>query len=166
MLRRVDRFDERGDQLWERFHPQFQLARQRGSAWLNWRYLDPRAGRIAVIGAFEDDDLVGYVAFRDRRPQATILDLVVDPAQPDVGITLMNQIVGETSARGASSVLCVLPPGHPSEASLRATGFVPTRESRTLHFGRTRHAHVPEIIEVAEDVTASIHVMLGEFDHT
>ena len=62
-------------------------------------------------------------------------------------------------------MLCLLPSGHREESALRDTSFLRTGEARRLDFRRERHQQVPEILEIAADHDASIHVMLGEFDH-
>jgi hypothetical protein len=62
----------------------FDFARIRDAACLNWRCLDPRAGRIAVYGSYRGPRLLGYVAIRrgPRTARTEIIDDMDDAAAP------------------------------------------------------------------------------------
>ncbi|MDA0351906.1 MAG: hypothetical protein O3A10_06810 [Chloroflexi bacterium] len=162
---RVSAFDHRATALWETVRAEYDFGRIRDAAWLNWRYLDPRAGRIAAYALTEGDRLLGYVAVRRDLDRARILDLVTDPSVADVGARLLTQAVSDLEGSAVQAIECLLPLGHREEATLRAAAFAPTGETRPVQITRTRHAWLPELIAVMEDAASPIHVMLGDFDH-
>lgn len=162
---RVVEFDARASDLWERVRRDYDLARRRDHRWLNWRYLDPRAGHIEAYAMTEGDRLLGYVVVRRNRVEGTVLDLVTDPAVPGVGGPLLDRGARALRDAGCGRVTCLLPVSHREEAALSAGGFLRTGEGRSLDFSRDRHQQLPEILEIAADPTTPIHVMLGEFDH-
>jgi len=158
-------FDERVTTLWESVSHEYQFARTRDAAWLNWRYLDPRAGRVSVYALTEADRLLGYAAFRPDRRQATVLDLVTAADARGAGAELLERGVSEMRRAGCSVVHCWLPTGHREEPALRAAGFLPTGAARALEIYRDRNVGIPDLLEVAADPASAIHVMSGDFDH-
>lgn len=161
----VSAFDGRADELWDRVRLEYDLARRRDSAWLNWRYLDPRAGRIFADAVFEGERLLGYVVCRNSHGQGTILDLVTDAQATGAGAALLGHGAEALHQAGCDTVTSLLPVGHREELAFKTSGFRLTGEARALQFRRERHRGLPEILEIAADPMAPIHVMPGEFDH-
>lgn len=164
-VERITAFDDRATELWDRVRTQFEFARIRDAAWLNWRYLDPRAGTIEVYGTYDGDRLLGYVAIRHSARAARILDLVTDPEAAGVGAGLLEHAVAELRQSGCRAIECLLPSPHHEEQALREAGFLPTAEVRPVRITRTRHTWLPEIIEIMDSTDAPIHVMFGDLDH-
>ena len=162
----TDRLDERVTALWDEVGSEYDLARVRHAAWLNWRYTDPRAGLISCYVATEGDQLLGYAAFRRNHDRGSVLDLVTRPGTHGASATLLRRGTADLAAAGCRVVQCLLPPAHREETSLRAAGFRPAGVARALDFQRARHAAVPEVMDVAEDPASKLHVMLGDFDHS
>ena len=108
-IARASSFDERATELWLRVEPEFDLAMRRFADFLNWRYLDPRAGRISVFTAAEGDRLLGFAAFRTSGPEARVLDLVTDPTAPAVGRELLVQGAAAARQAGCRYLVCLLP---------------------------------------------------------
>lgn len=161
----ITAFDEQATDLWESIRSAFQLARRRDADWLNWRYLDPRAGRIVAFGLTEGDRLIGYTVARIDQRGGRILDLVTRERDAEAGAHLLDRAVTHLRGAGCRSVECLLPGGHREEAALRAAGFLRSGEERMLQVTRTRHARTPAILEVMEDQSLPIHVTAGDFDH-
>lgn len=164
-IEEVTAFDERASALWERVRQEYDLARRRDHDWLNWRYLDRRAGLISAYALIEGVLLLGYIVVRRSHGEGTILDLVTDPEAPGAGAALLDHGARVLHAAGCTHITCVLPAGHREESALRASRFQRTGEGRGVDFNHGRHQQLPEILEIAADPQAPIHVMLGEFDH-
>jgi GNAT superfamily N-acetyltransferase/predicted nucleic acid-binding protein len=161
----VTAFDDRVTALWETVRHEYQFARVRDAAWLNWRYLDPRAGRISVYAMTEGDRLLGYAALRRSGTRGSVLDLVTAADADGAGAELLARGVSDLREEGCTLVDCWLPPGHREESALRAAGFLPTGGARAFEVYRDRNAGIPELLEVAADPLSAIHVMAGDFDH-
>lgn len=95
-----------------------------------------------------------------------MLDLVTAPGNSAVGAALLRRGATDLEANECQAVQCQLPAGHRKEASLRAAAFRPAGIARAFDFQRARHAGVPEVLEIAADSASSLHVMLGDFDHS
>jgi GNAT superfamily N-acetyltransferase len=165
MVEPVTAFDERVTDLWNRVRRDFDLARVRTAEYLNWRYLDSRAGRIAAYQLVDGDRVAGYVAVRRDGDRGRVLDLVTDPAVEGAGAALLERAVADLEGSSCAAVECLLPVGHRDEAALRAAGFLPTGEERLVRATRARHQGVPQLIEVFTDPAARVHLMAGDFDH-
>lgn len=159
-------FDERATELWSRVASEYDLARVRDAAWLNWRYADPRASLISCYVATEGNQLLGYAVFRRSHDRGSVLDLVTERGNAQVGAALLRRGVSDLQRAGCRLVQCLLAPGHREEAALRAAGFRPAGVARALDFQRARHVGLPELMELAADPASRLHVMLGDFDHS
>lgn len=164
-IEKVAAFDERASVLWDRVRREYDLARRRDHDWLNWRYLDRRAGLISAYTLTEGDRLLGYIVGRRSHGAGTVLDLVTDSDVRGAGAALLDHAARALKAAGCDHVTCILPAGHREESALRASHFQRTGAGRTVDFNHQRHEQLPEILEIAADPQAPIHVMLGEFDH-
>jgi hypothetical protein len=78
-VRRIERFDQRVDKLWLEAGRQFRFINDRSSAYLNYRYLDRRAGNFAAVVAEAGDRLLAYVVFTSRGAVGQIADALVHP---------------------------------------------------------------------------------------
>lgn len=159
----LEGFDERTDALWELARPTFDLIRHRTADYLNWRYIDGRAGDATVLAAIDGSRVLGFAVFKISGRAANVLDLVVDPGHRTVGHALLTAGTERMRALGALSVTCWLPPGHADEAALRAASFLPVGTT-TLDFRRRDQAGPPVAVAVIEDPASRMHVTLGDFD--
>lgn len=161
----VTAFDDRATALWDTVRHEYDLARVRSASWLNWRYLDPRAGLITAFQLTEGERLLGYAVVRRDGAHGRVLDLVTDPAAVGAGARLLERAVAELRRAGCTSVECLLPDGHREQPVLREAGFLPTNSTRAVEVTKTRHAQIPEVLEVFANPASPIHIMFGDFDH-
>jgi GNAT superfamily N-acetyltransferase len=170
-IARATHLDERPTELWKRVEPEYDLAMRRFADWLNWRYLDPRAGRIRLYTATEGDPgtgrLLGFAAFRATGREGRVLDLVTDrDAPPEVGVQLLERGAAFTRDAGCDRLLCMLAEDDHEARALRPAGFLPTGSALMINAAIRRHAvHVPEFNEIVLDPAARLHVTFGDFDH-
>lgn len=161
----LERFDERVDGLWAAVSPSFQVSLVRDAARLNWRYGDPRAGRSVVFGATEAGRLVGYVVAKRSGSWAQILDLVCDPARPELGSRLLDRACESMRADGARGLDCWLSSGDPLEPALSGAGFLDSGEVRQVGLGpQRRRERPPEALHSLYAGTARVHVMAGDLE--
>ena len=143
----VTAFDDRATALWDAVRHEYDLARVRSASWLNWRYLDPRAGLITAFQLTEGDQLLGYAVVRRDGAHGRVLDLVTEPGAVGAGARLLERGVAELRRAGCTSVECVLPEGHREQPALREAGFLPTNSTRAVEVTKTRHAQTPDVLE-------------------
>jgi len=161
-LEQMAMFDERSDALWEVAGRQFDVARTRAAAFMNWRYIDRRSGDAVVLGAVEDGRLLGFGVFKRDGAVGNVLDLMVDPGQPEVARQLV--VAGSERLRrlGAKRAVCWLTEGHPLEPELARSGFAPVGTA-TLDLQR-RDRSPAAAMAVIEAPETRMHVTMGDFD--
>lgn len=163
-LLRLDRFDARTDALWDRAASSLDLAGERRADYMNWRYLEPGAGVATVLAATargERNHLLGTVVVKRAGDRGHVLDLVVDPAHPEVAAHLLEAGWSVLRAQGARVVSCWLPVGHQYESALHAARFL--KSGRGAHVSLKRRREVDGFARLAEP-DARIHITLGDFD--
>ena len=99
----VTAFDDRATALWDAVRHEYDLARVRSASWLNWRYLDPRAGLITAFQLTEGDQLLGYAVVRRDGAHGRVLDLVTEPGAVGAGARLLERGVAELRRAGCTS---------------------------------------------------------------
>jgi GNAT superfamily N-acetyltransferase len=154
-------FDARVDELFAQVATDFDLITVRSSAYLNWRYADPRAGRSVIYVAEMDVRMLGYVVVAPSRRRAFIADLLVLPGRADVLAALVEQAVAHCAANGLSSLRCWSVRHHPYRDVLLAACFAPVREEEgvtLLPYGDT------DLDFVFEDERARLHIVPGDTD--
>jgi GNAT superfamily N-acetyltransferase len=159
---RIERFDERADELFRRAEVPFDVLTIRDAAHLNWRHCDPRGGAAMVLGCLDGERLLGYAVFKTAGDQASLVDLLVDPEHRTVTRQLLAAGLRELGAEGARLVTGWLSPNHPDEAALRATGFIDGGEQR-IHFGSPEFG-VPAASAILGDPASRQHITMSDFD--
>jgi len=132
-IKRLDRFDERTDDLWEEVSVDHDFICDRRADYLNWRYCDPRAGEfIALMAEGDDRELLGYSVLRVNRylkgyPVGYIVDLLGRPMRRDVVEALAAHSLEYFDTNDVNIVNCLVAKGHPHEKVLKSLGFVDSR---------------------------------------
>ena len=104
-VRRVDHFDVRFTELWDRVASRFDLAVRRDAAYLEWKFVEPPHVDYRILAFDRGGDIHGYAVFRhvdERRGRVTALvDLLADPEDPLTVEALLRSV--ESAARDARS---------------------------------------------------------------
>ena len=86
-VRPVTVLDASFEALWHRVNSQWTCAVVRDPASLKWQFIDQPGKKFEILGAYDGDELVGYVVLFIRKPErgnvppkAAITDLVYDAA--------------------------------------------------------------------------------------
>lgn len=137
----LTRFDERADELWDRFASDVKVAVQRSGAYLNWRMARPGAG-YTILALTEGERLLGFVAFGVKEKHGGRIGYVIeqlsDPAAPAAARLLLATAVAAMKKDRADAVLAWSLGHAPNHRAYQATGFVRMPERLRpieLHFG-------------------------------
>ena len=163
--RTATRFDDRFDAFFGEAAKPFDAIIARDSAFLNWRYADPRAGHFVVKLAEHDGHVLGYVVTRQpQRGRGCIADVLALPDRIDVAAALLSEAVAWLVAAGASKIESWLPQHHPYQPLFAGLGFQPRR--RAVPFGLRPAQEYDATLDMgfAADPTAAIHISLGDTD--
>ena len=162
VIRKLSRFDERVDSFWIAAATAFDFIVARTMDYLNWRYCDSRAGGFTVMVAEQDEQILGYVAYRMSRGTGHVADLLVLPGRVDVAGELITVALDDLRAAGASSVECWVAKRHPYRELLSASGFTAKRRTVRLAYAGTGAAG--SLLDLLGSRKARLHLMSGDTD--
>ena len=104
-VRKVDHFDPRFTELWQRVAPRFALAVRRDAAYLEWKFVERQHIGYSILALDRGGQIHGYVVFRhtdEARARVTsVVDLLADPDDTPTIATLLRSV--ERDARQAGS---------------------------------------------------------------
>jgi predicted N-acetyltransferase YhbS len=159
-VRRVDRFDERVDEMSAEAASEFQMILQRTQHSLNWRYADPRAGRYTILIAEEGERLIGYAATRTWQSRGYVAEVLTLPGRGDALEALLRGAMGAFAEAAATDVEIWTPVHHPYNAVLSDAGFNEKRRTWQIR-ARPRGAH-DDPVYFRDDPKALVHLTSGD----
>lgn len=102
---------------------QFDFVPDRSIDYLNWRYLDQRAGPFTVRVAERDGELLGYAVTRVYRGAAYLADILARPDELLAAELLIRDSIALAREGGAAFINTRLSKRHPYGPALRRAGF-------------------------------------------
>jgi hypothetical protein len=129
-LREVTRFDDTVEGLFARRWAATEITFERSSQYLNWRLFENPQAKYLVLGAFEANDMVGYIAYQidDDAGDVKVVRLVdwlVDARYGFRGFKLLAQEVIRRALVERADLISINPLHARIERSLWRLGFVP-----------------------------------------
>lgn len=125
-VREVPHFDERADRLWTSFSRDLVYSVDRTARYLNWRVSSSR-GEYSRFVAEDGADLIGLVVTRaDKKfglELGYIVELLYDPAFPDVGRQLLARALEHLRGQGCSMATALSVGSEHLSKTLRRAGF-------------------------------------------
>jgi hypothetical protein len=138
-LRELTHFDDSVQGLFARRWAATEITFERSSEYLNWRLFENPHARYLVLGAFEGDDMVAYIAYQiDGAPGdvkvVRLVDWLVDARYGFTGFSLLAQEVIRRALVERADLISVSPLHARIERSLWRLGFVtlPSNEFATV----------------------------------
>lgn len=164
----LEEFDDDTDAVWEAAKSQFDFAVRRTQDYLNWRYVDPRAGRFEVRAAVDGDpgggEVVGYSVTKLDSDPAEVVDLLVRPGRVDALAALLLDAVARIRERGDADIHLWLPTVHPYMETVRNLGFLDSGRDPSLRYEPA--VMTAEDLAFLADPTLAAHVTQGDSDFT
>lgn len=161
----VDDVDPRFDALFDEASRDFDVISVRDSAYLRWRYCDPRSGGFTLRVAEEEGRLLGYSALRVGSGEAAIADLLALPGRLDIVRSLAADAVEVARGAGAPSIRAWLQVRHAYRPVLHRLGFVTGRPSQIPLLQFVLVNIEDDVGALLADPHARIHLTLGDSDH-
>jgi GNAT superfamily N-acetyltransferase len=159
-VRRVDRFDERTDEMCADAAGAFQLIVLRTERSLNWRYADPRAGAYSIHIAEEGGRMLGYAAARSSQGHGYIADLLARPGRADAVQALLSASLRQFAKDGVLTAQIWTFVHHPYQLSLSEAGF--NTKKRTWLVRAKPRGQRPDNVDFREDPRALLHLTSGD----
>jgi hypothetical protein len=153
-LRELTRFDESVESLFARRWGAAEITFERSSSYLNWRLFDKPGASYSVLSAFEDDDMVAYVAYQIDNAAGDfkvvrLVDWLVDARYGFDGFCLMAREVFRRALLERAAHITMSPLHSRIERSLWRLGFVtlPTSKFATVGVRCTEPVPWPAMLD-------------------
>jgi hypothetical protein len=108
--RAIQRFDAKFTELWRKLAPKFDLAVNRETPYLNWKYVALPHVRYSLAAFHRDEELIGYAVYRNKqepRGRVTLLvDFLVDPDDAEGFGALLGWVESQARAAGSDKMRC------------------------------------------------------------
>jgi len=124
-IRRIDRFDARTDQLWDRFAGSRICAVERSHKYLNWRLLDCPSASYDCFGLFDGGQMRSFVATHTTNKHGGRLGYIMEAIGDGTLPELLKDMVARLKADEVEAILAWCFPSSPNHAAYRKSGFVP-----------------------------------------
>ena len=126
-IKRISRFDERADYLWQKVKTSYKITVKRDRAYLNWRYAQVPGITYHLYTAEARGELLGYCVFRCEKQSGClvgrIFDLVAPLDQPQITMLLVNRALEVFREENADFALYRLIAPRELYRALRRSGF-------------------------------------------
>lgn len=166
----TDSLDERMNSFWSKVSKEYEFIVVRDIKYLNWRYLDPRAGKFTLLLAEEKSSISGFIAIhvntKSEYPIGYIVDLLTLPNRSDIGYELINEALKYFKKNNVNIITSLAVKGHPNEKILGRAGFINSRRKLNLFLGRkSRLSQDKKTFEIIKGRRPEkIHLMYGDID--
>ncbi|MBN1593930.1 MAG: hypothetical protein JW941_11870 [Candidatus Coatesbacteria bacterium] len=165
-IRKVERFDQRVNVLWENVSRKIGNAVVRDMEYLNWRYCDPLKPVYHKFVAERKDEVVGYIVLRlmedgDGVKQALIADILAKDHHPLIASQLILTAVRFAVKNHCDVVRAWCLKHSPYMLFLRAVGFL--KRKSLVYFVLRPWTPNPKIARQVIKA-AAWHVMMGDSD--
>jgi GNAT superfamily N-acetyltransferase len=133
-MRKRELFDDSFDRLWERMRGVLDVAVERTSAYLNWRYVENPVRRYEILAAERKDGspaaFIVFACLPELQNCGVIVELVVAPGERGAAPLLLSRALSTMRSRGAATAVAWAFPDQRNVEALRAGGF--TMEEQNL----------------------------------
>lgn len=165
-IQEISEFDDRIDHLLNELEDCYDFMVKRDKNYLNWRYLDPRAGGYRVKIALGEKELLGYVVYKVNRarpeyPIGYIVDLLTNPERNDIADMLINSSLQEMDKAGVNITNLLITRGSPYIKAALRRGLI---DSHAHIHAYTRVLKASENLENLYNSKARLHFTYGDID--
>ncbi len=138
-IRKIDEFDNAFQTFWEKISPLYDFIVVRDQDYLNWRFMDKRAGDYFVLAAWHEDEAVGYIVNKiiektPGYPEGFILDILCHHEHIGALWDLISTSIEYYNIAGINSISCACVNGHPYQSILNSFGFVNQYNDFNLYY--------------------------------
>lgn len=164
-IRVLERFDDRTDEVWTAARGAYDFIPFHDAQYLNWRFRAPSVGQPTILGALEGERVVAYCVLRRTGDQGEILDWLWRPEHEQAVPPLLDAAIEQLKDLGARNAAMWLSAGHRAEALVARAGFGRVGEQIVQFGSREAGLTPPELLDVIEDPTRTMHLTMSNFDY-
>jgi len=160
----IERFDDRFDELMKSMIGRLGICSYKGSAYLNWKYVDRPFKKDTIFAVERDGCLAGFVVLAPSiRPSGNvgaIMDMIADPEDKQTIATLCQTAVDHFRKQNAQYIWCAMSDGRFVEL-LRRFLFFRFGSGKAMLLGNIERFSLDNIS--LTDIS-KWHITLGESD--
>lgn len=167
IIEKVEEFDERMDTFWAQIKDYYDFIFVHDKKYMNWRYLDPRAGPFIVKQALENGEIVGFIVCRKNKINSEysvgfIADMLVKPGRKDIADALVRDIVRLFDEDGVNIINFLGVKGYVFDDVLRKHGFLNSR--RNHYIFNSVLSEVDFLEQINDSPPERLHFYFGQLD--
>ena len=166
----LSEFDEDYQEFWENIAPKYDFIVDRGSNYMNWRYLDTRAGNYIVIKAV-GESFLGYIVLFinhviEGYPIGYIVDILTDIGDINTAHQLIQYAVNFFIEKGVNIINCLALKNQHYTKALQVNGFVSSMIELKIFHGRHGLRAYDETLhhKLKTSRADRVHFMYGDID--
>ena len=166
-IKKIKRFDDRIEQLWNDIKESYAFILERKQEYLNWRYCDPRGGDYIINQAENGEEILGFIVLRLNKyvkdyPVGVIVDLISLPDRLDVADALISDAMCFFDGNSINAVSAWTFKNHPYEKLMKRNSLM---DSRARPSGFFEHFNLVERASDVKDCPADkFHFQMGDTD--
>ena len=140
-ITQVNQFDKNIESFLEQVNESYKFIKHRTRDYLNWRYLDPRAGNYNVRMVVENETVIGYGVFRINKLEkyhvGYIVDLLTFPDRLDTAEALLLDGLGLFRDNKVNQIVSQVVEKNPFERLFNKYGFYGGDGNRHIFYNYT-----------------------------
>jgi predicted N-acetyltransferase YhbS len=138
----IQKFNHQVDELCSSLLEAHCFIVKRDRHYLNWRYMDTRAGGYKIIAAIEEGKTAGFIVLainqtRNNYQVGYIVDLQCNPGRLDIASILIENSLAYFDSEKLNIISILMVKGHPYENILHQHGFINSRVDPYLFYYET-----------------------------
>jgi hypothetical protein len=166
-IRKIGRFDEDVDLLWENVKDNYCFMLERRHEYLNWRYCDRRAGDYIINQAESGEGVLGFIVLRINKSthnylEGNIVDLVTLPDRTEVADALIASSISLFDGYSINVVNAWTIRGHPYEKLLTSNNFIDVNADSSGYFEHFNFVEKPS--DIINCPAEKFHFQMGDSD--
>ena len=167
-ISKIDSFDERVDEFWDRIRSSYDFIVVRDHRYLNWRYCDKRGGNYIIKIAEENKQILGYIVLRinkynEEYPIGYIIDLLTIQNRLDVVDSLLKHAIEFFHNNNINVILYRIIKNHSYEKIAKKYGFI-NDPSKIVNFYKLFEINEEDFFKFRLSNADKIHFVLGDYD--
>jgi hypothetical protein len=166
-IKKIDLFDDRIEEFWKKINSYHNFIICKTKDYLNWRYCDPKAGKLTTYIALENEYICGFIVCRINKydrdyPKGSIVELITIPEGKDIAIKLIESALEYFDKESINIIRTWVIKNHPHENIYKRYGFV---DSRTPFMVGYKPLDLGEELNQFQQSSANkLHFQIGDVD--
>jgi len=147
-IKRISRFDERVDYLWNRALNNHGMMTVRNSKYLNWRYFDKPNSTYEIFVAEKNDQIEGYLVTNKLQNESNNVGWIIDVlcTSKNVFLNLVHYAINHLQKYSVDSIKCLMNKNKSEYKWIQELGFTSYPRPKQRMIARINSREVSNLI--------------------